>query len=234
MTVTVHPLSRCRLRLTGGHWDFERRRAAEIGRHWQAARARKPAMWDGRVLMMARHRLAGGALEGDLVDVAYSSYHAWKSWDFADDDVVNCFGSAVLATADGALVYGVMAPGTSNGGLIYPVAGMLDHGDVADDGTIDIYAATARELEEETGIGIASCRRAGQFAVRERGLLSVAQVLRVDWDADALAGRIRDFLAADADPELQDVVVLRRPADLDPDRSFGFARRIAELVLGEE
>lgn len=228
----VQPLHRCSLTLGDGSWPFEVDRAEEIRDHWRDAVADKPAMWDGRVLLMTEWSLAGGALQGRFADVAYSSYHAWKTWGFPDVSVVNCFGSAMILSADGALIYGIMAASTSNGGNIFPVAGMLDHQDVREDGTIDIFASVGRELAEETGLSVSECRRGDRFAIRDGQLLSIAEVLQFDETADVLAARIREMIAADPDPELEDVVVLRQATDLDMNRSLGFAQRIAEHLLG--
>jgi len=228
----VHKLHRCDLTLGDGSWPFETDRADEIREHWRGAVAEKPAMWDGRVLLMTEWTLADGVLEGRFADVAYSSYHAWKTWGFPDVSVVNCFGSAMIQSSDGALIYGIMAASTSNGGKIFPVAGMLDHQDVTGDGTIDIFASVGRELAEETGLSVSDCRRGDRFAIRDGQLLSIAEVMRFDETADNLAARIRAMIAADPDPELEDVVVLRKASDLDMNRSLGFAHRIADHLLG--
>jgi len=228
----VHKLHRCHLTLGDGSWPFETDRAEEIREHWRGAVAEKPAMWDGRVLLMTEWTLADGVLEGRFADVAYSSYHAWKTWGFPDVSVVNCFGSAMIQSSDGALIYGIMAASTSNGGKIFPVAGMLDHQDVTGDETIDIFASVGRELAEETGLSVSDCRRGDRFAIRDGQLLSIAEVMQFDDTADDLAARIRAMIAADPDPELEDVVVLRRASDLDMNRSLGFAHRIADHLLG--
>lgn len=227
----VQKLRRCDLTLGEGAWPFETERAAEIREHWRDAVAEKPAMWDGRVLLMTEWSLADGVLDGRFADVAYSSYHAWKTWGFPDASVVNCFGSAMILSGDGALIYGIMAASTSNGGKIFPVAGMLDHQDVTEDRRIDISASVARELGEETGLSVSDCQRGERFAIRDGQLLSVAEVLQFNETADVLAARIREMIAADPDPELEDVVILRQASDLDLNRSLGFAYRIAEHLL---
>jgi len=228
----IEPLRACHLTLSEAPWPFERERAIEIQAHWRAAVADKPAMWNGRVLLLIDWTLEDGVLAGRCADVAYSSYHAWKTWGFPDTSVVNCFGSAVIRSSDGAILYGVMASSTSNGGQIYPVAGMLDHSDVGEGGAIDVFASIGRELEEETGIPVSECRRGARFAIRDGQLISVAEILDFDATAEDLARRVRATIAADPDPELQDLVIIRKPADLNMDRSFGFAHRIAERILG--
>ncbi len=188
-------------------------------------------MWDGRVLMMQDWSLEEGVLTGAFADVAYSSFHAWKTWGFPDPSIVNCFGSGVLRAADGALIYGVMGRTTSNAGRVYPVGGTLDHDDVREGGAIDMFGSIARELTEETGLTVAECRRGDRLAVRDGQLMSIAEVLDFPEDADTLAARIRTTIAAQDDPELDDVMIVRRATDLDPARTFGFARMIAEKLL---
>ncbi|MEM8814027.1 MAG: NUDIX hydrolase [Pseudomonadota bacterium] len=229
--VFARPLQSCRLRLTDGSWPFAADRADAIAAHWQDALALTPEMWDGRVLLSNSWTFQDGILEGSLIDVAYSAYHAWKSWDFPDPSVANCFGSGLIRSSDGALIYGVMAGTTSNAGRIYPVAGMLDQSDVAPDGTIDIFASVGRELTEETGLTIAECRRGDRFMLTNGPLISIAEVLTFDEDAERLAARIRASIASEAEPELEDVVILRQAADLDRGRSFDFAHSIAAHLL---
>lgn len=229
----VQPLVECRLTLTQGNWSFETERQAEIAAHWQEAVREKPAMWDGRVFLMSNWTLEDAVLTGQFVDVSYSSYHAWKSWGFPDDSMVNCFGSAIILSSDRALIYGAMAASTSNGGKIFPVAGMLDHSDADDGGTIDVFASVGRELQEETGLPVFECRRGDRLAVREGQLLSIAEVLHFNATADELAERIRATIASEPDPELEDVVILRKAADLDMGRSLKFAHAIAEHILAE-
>lgn len=227
----VSPLRACHLRLTDQRWEFETEHAAKIAAHWQKALADTPSMWDGRILLTCDWAIEDGVVTGRCADVAYSSYLAWRSWGFPDTSVVNCFGSAIIASNDGAILYGVMGSSTANAGRIYPVAGTLDHSDVAGDGSIDIFGSIARELREETGIGVEECRRGARIAVREGQIVSIAELLHFDASADALAGRIRAGIEADPNPELDDVVVIRKPSDVDMDRSFRFARRIAEEFL---
>lgn len=229
----VQSLAECRLTLTPGHWAFETDRQAEIAAHWQEALRDKPAMWDGRVFLMSDWALEDAVLTGQFVDVSYSSYHAWKSWGFPDDSMINCFGSAIILSSDGALIYGAMSASTSNGGKIFPVAGMLDHSDADDGGTIDVFASVGRELQEETGLPVSECRRGDRLAIREGQLLSIAEVLHFDATADELAERIRATIASEQDPELEDVVILRKATDLDRGRSLGFAQAIADHILAE-
>lgn len=227
----VTPLRDCRLHLTDGVWPFEAERADDIAAHWRSAIADKPAMWDGRILMMQDWSMEEGVLTGAFADVAYSSFHAWKTWGFPDASIVNCFGSGVLRTADNALIYGVMGRTTSNAGRIYPVGGTLDHDDVREGGAIDMFGSIARELTEETGLTVAECRRGERLAVCDRQLMSVAEVLDFSEDAEPLAARIRATIAAQDDPELDDVMIVRRATDLDSTHTFAFARMIAERLL---
>lgn len=227
----VTPLRDCRLHLTDGVWPFETERADDIAAHWRSAIADKPAMWDGRILMMQDWSMEEGVLTGAFADVAYSSFHAWKTWGFPDASIVNCFGSGVLRTADNALIYGVMGRTTSNAGRVYPVGGTLDHDDVREGGAIDMFGSIARELTEETGLTVAECRRAERLAVCDRQLMSVAEVLDFSEDAEPLAARIRATIAAQDDPELDDVMIVRRATDLDSTHTFAFARMIAESLL---
>ena len=228
----IHALSECRLNLTETPWEFEQERRDEIARFWQEALRRTPTMWDGKVILTMNRTLKNGILSGECTQVSFSSYLAWRSWDCPDPSVFNCFGSAVIRSADGAILLGRMAASTANAGKVYPIAGMLDSKDVAEDGSIDIFASTGRELSEESGLSIEECRRGPVFAASMGQFLSVAQVLDFDDEAEALADRVRTFIASEKDPELDDVLIVRRPSDLDGEVSYDFCRETVSHVLG--
>ena len=227
----AEPVTECRLALVEKTWPFADERAVDIAAHWDRAVRELPTMWDGRVLLTTDWSISGGTLSGTCTEVAYSAYHAWRTWNYPDSSVFNCFGPAVIRSRDGALLFGRMSDFTSNGGQVYPVAGMLDLADVGPDGTIDLFASTVREMREETGLPETLFRPGPQIVVGHGQLLSVAQVMDFDEDAETLARRIREFIRSEKDPELEDVVVLRRPSDLPAERSFPFCAEILRHIL---
>ena len=79
----------------------------------------------------------------------------------------------------------------------------------------DIEAAARRELAEETGLGPADATpQPGWYATPLDQRLALMKVVQARQDADALRRRIVAFLAADAQPELCDIQIIRSVADL--------------------
>lgn len=206
--VAIHRLTALDLRLVPGRWRFEAENEARIARHWAAARAANPALFNGRVLMMTRWSLGDGTLSGEFVKADFASLLAWRDWGFPDRSVLNCFGSAAILSGDGALIYGEMASHTANAGRIYPPGGSLEPGDVTAGGAVDLRGSIARELAEETGLDAGDATEEGLIAVQEGPRLSVALCLRFGEPAAALIARIGAHLGAEATPELARVMTV--------------------------
>ena len=228
----IEPLAGTDLRLTDAAWPFAETRRAEIAAHWQEAVAQKPAMFDGRVLGALNPRMKDGVLSASVIETSFSAFLAWRDWGFADETYFNAFGSAVIAGNDDGYIFGIMGEHTSNAGAIYPCGGSLEPNDVAADGTIDIWASTARELEEETGLLAAEASHGGDILVRWGQLMSFARVYRFDAPVAALARRIEAVLAEQTEPELSGVAVFKTLSDLDRDRVRPYAILTAEYLTG--
>ncbi|MEQ1719186.1 MAG: NUDIX hydrolase, partial [Hyphomicrobium sp.] len=113
------------------------------------------------------------------------------------------------------VVLGRQHAGHINAGLAYLPGGFIDGRDVAASGEIDIRASIARELAEETGLGPAEIMPDPGFLLTEVAAhVSFAVTYRSHFTADALAARIRAHIAADPDPELSDVVIVKGPDDI--------------------
>ena len=206
-----------------GPWRFAETRAADVKTRWAELIKAKPEVYDGRVLLMRRPRLAPRSdgkmkLEGAFFEVDYSAFVAWRALGDPDEPVVNCFSMTALGTADGAFLLGEMAPHTMNGGQIYFPGGTPDPSDVVD-GKVDLEASARRELKEETGVSA------------DRAVIGPAwTVVLADWriasmkamtlpvSADQAKARIEAFLAREARPELKRIHVVRRPSDIDEAR----------------
>lgn len=203
-------------------WDFARDRRAEIAAHWDALVRRNPHLWNGRVLLLDNHRVADGVLHSRHIEVDYASFLAWRDWGFPDRTKRNAFAMAALLSADGAFVLGRMAETTANAGKVYFPAGTPDPGDVRE-GTVDLAGSVRRELAEETGLGPEDVAfDPGWFMVLDDARLALMKITRAPLPAEALATRIRAFIAAEATPELADVVIVRSIGDLDATSMHGF------------
>ncbi len=220
------------LRMTDGVWSFAEERRADIDAHWAKIIEKKPELWDGRVLGTRSPRLENGTLTAELVETRFAAFLAWRDWDFPDKGFFNLFGSAVIAGSDGGYLFGVMAGNTANAGAIYPCAGSLEPADVTSEGVVDLWASVERELYEEAGLRADQARTDGDFLVRYGQLLSANRVFCYDMPLAELADLVKDNIAAQDDPELKDVAVLRRFEDLDLALARPYAVATARYLFG--
>ena len=212
----VIPVDRLMLQFRQRPWPFAVERRAEIDAHFARARAERPGLWNGGVLVMHRHRLDRGVLEGEFLQTDFASFLTWRDWGFPAAGVTNCFSMGALRTSDGAWIMGVMAPHTSAAGKIYFPAGTPDPDDVVD-GTVDLAGSVIREVAEETGLNDNDFMEQNSWhCVIDGARIALIKVLQAHETAQALGKRIRDHLAREAAPELSDVRVVRSSRDFDP------------------
>lgn len=209
----IHRVSRLDLPCGGDGWAFAAARRSEIDAHFEQARAAKPQMWNGRVLLGRNPRFDGGTFSARYFETDFASFMSWRDWGFPDTNVFNGFGMGVLRASDGALVLAEMGAHTANAGKIYFPGGTPDPDDVRD-GRLDIEASIIRETEEETGLTPDDYRAAGDFQCVVTGtLIAVLRVLEVDASGDALRHRIEANLAQQTNPELAGIHLVRSRAD---------------------
>ncbi len=219
-----------------GVWPFAEKNRDAIAAHWAQAVETNPALWDGKLVLAERPVLNGKCLRANSIEVSYSSYLAWRDWGFPEKTFFNVFGSAVIRSAEGHLVFGEMAAHTAGAGLIYPPAGSLERSDVGEEGRLDVFSSAVRELAEETGlvVDVAVSGRSGfaDFASRAGQLISVNRVFQFERPAAALVEEISAFMATQDRAELGGVVVLKTLADVDQGKTEPYAIGIAKHLLG--
>jgi 8-oxo-dGTP pyrophosphatase MutT (NUDIX family) len=103
---------------------------------------------------------------------------------------------------------------------------------VTADGRVDVLRSIALELAEETGLDPSDAETGPLLAIFDEPRVSIARVFRFPHPADVLAARVRAFLAADPNPELADIAVIRPGDRLDPDRAPPYAAMLAGHLLG--
>ena len=197
-------------------WAFAHERRAEIDAYFAALRHERPAVWNGRVLLLHRYAMRDGVLRGDFLETDYASFAAWNAWGCPPAGAYDCFGAAAIAAADGAVLLGVMAPYTYNAGRVYFPCGTPDPGDLVA-GRLDLDRSVWRELAEETGLtpGDVSAEP-GWTAVADGSLIALVKLFRSAQAAEPLRARMLAHLAREPQPELCDIRIVRGPADFDP------------------
>lgn len=213
---TVLHVDQVDMRIEAKAWDFAVERRAQIDALFAQMCREKPALFNGRVLLMHRYTLASGILRGHFLETDYASLAAWHRWGRPPAGIFDCFAAAAILAADGAYLLGLMGPHTFNAGQIYFPCGTPDPSDV-DGGKVDFDFSVKRELHEETGLDAARLtEEPGWSVVFDGGLICAVKVLRSELPAAALRARILETLAAEPQPELADIRIVRGPADFDP------------------
>jgi 8-oxo-dGTP pyrophosphatase MutT (NUDIX family) len=214
--ITIVPVERLELAFAPQPWPFAQARRAEIDAHFDALKRANPALWNGRVLMLHRHAIAGAVFRGAYLETDYASLLAWRHWDLPDAGVKNCFAMGALRGSDGAFVLGVMGAHTANAGRIYFPAGLPDLDDI-DGERVDLARNVMREVAEETGLaGADFTAEAGWTTVLAGPRIAQIKMLHARATAAELSERIRAHLAREREPELADVRIVRTSADFDP------------------
>jgi len=197
-------------------WPFANERHVEINAYFAALRRQKPAVWNGRVLLMHRHKLADGVLHGRFLETDYASFAAWRDWGMPAAGVCDCFGAAAVLSADDAFLLGEMGPHTFNAGQIYFPCGTPDPDDIVGS-KVDLDVSIRRELKEETGIDPAAlAAEPGWTMIVDGPMIAQIKVLRAKEAAAVLRERALAHLASERQPELSNICVVRGLQDITP------------------
>lgn len=209
----IHGLN---LRFSSRTWPFSVERRPEIDAFFADLLKRKPAMWNGRALVLNGYTIENDILQGEFLETDYASFAAWIEWGWPVRDVYDCFGAAAILSADGAFLLGVMGEHTFNAGQIYPPCGTPDPRDVHD-GKVDIDYSVGRELKEETGFDVSEfTAEPGWTLVAHGASIALIKVFKSAEKAVDLRNRILKFNASEKQPELSDIRIVRGAADFEP------------------
>ena len=211
---TIHRVTALDLKLEPWDWPFARERRGEIDAHFGERQRERPGIWNGRVLLARGGEFAEGCFSARYFETDFASFLAWRDWGFPDSDVFNGFGMGALRAADGAFVMGEMAGHTANAGRIYFPAGTPDLDDLKG-GAVDIAGSVVREVEEETGLTPADYQLEAHWdCVVTNASVAMMRLLHVGMRGEDIRARIEANLAAQAEPELAAIHLVRHVGDL--------------------
>jgi 8-oxo-dGTP pyrophosphatase MutT (NUDIX family) len=212
----IHRVTTLDLSVRPEPWPFAETRKAEIAAHFSEKQRERPQIWNGRVLLGRDPVVSGAHFAATYFETDFASFLAWRDWGFPDKAVFNGFGMGALRASDGAFVMGEMAQHTANAGRIYFPSGTPDLDDVAD-GVLDIPGSVVRELEEETGLTADDYRAAEDWHCVVAGpAVALIRILELDMRGEDARARIEANLAAQTDPELSAIHLIRGTGDLTP------------------
>ena len=213
MSFDIRNVNTMDIRLSAYDWPFLREARAEIDAFWQDLSARKPHVYDGRVLLLHQLEWQATHFQGHAFETSYCAFMTWKRLGFPDTGVTNFFGMAALRTQDGAFLLGEMGPQTANAGQSYFPAGTPEPADVS--GTqVDLAGSVTRECLEETGLALIDLDlRDSWTAVITHGQIAFMRDLRLSMDAQSAKQKIEANLAQEDVPELSRLHIVRAPED---------------------
>jgi hypothetical protein len=228
MTLPIIPIAGTDIRLLPGAWPLPDALRAGVGACWNRLLTANPHLWDGRIIGVSTPVVdAEGILRAEAREDAYSAFLTWREAGFPDIGMHNLFGSALIVSSDGALIYGVMGAETANAGRVYPPGGSLEPRDVLPDGRVDVAGCTDLELDEETGLSAQDARKGMLVAVFDGPRISLGQMYHFDETADRLIARIRANLDLQDHRELADVVAVRNGTDAERAGAVPYAVAVA-------
>ena len=214
--MSVVPLRSLDLAFVPRSWPFSIERRAAIDAHFAARQREKPAIWNGRILVLHEFAIADGVFRGSYFETDYASFMSWREWGCPPAGAFDCCGSAAVMSGDGAFLFGVMGEHTANAGIVYLPGGTPDLTDIVG-GAVDLEGSVRRELKEETGLDPAEFEtESGWHTVLGGAIIEHVQIFRANEPAVDLRARALAALAREQQPELADIIIVRGPTDLHP------------------
>ena len=224
-------LASCSFPVADWAWPWGAERADAIAHDWARRLALVPQLFDGTVYLLRERAIAGAALTGTVFKTDFKTFLYWRDHRAEGAGVFEVFGTSLIRSAEGHILLGRQGPGQLNSGRVYPPSGLLDGDDLCG-AAIDIDASIARELAEETGLTPGSLERVpGYIAAVNGWQVAVAIEWRSPLAAEALRQRILGFIEAEAQPELDDIVIVRRRSDIDARTMPGHAQALLRTLL---
>jgi 8-oxo-dGTP pyrophosphatase MutT (NUDIX family) len=198
-------------------WPWAEQNRALIDANWQRRLAQTPKMFNGRVLLLRDVEITQGLCRNTYFEADYADFIAWLDMGHPDPSIANGFAMGALRGSDGAFICGVMSGHTANGGRVYFPAGTPDLSDLQPDGSVDLATSLTRELFEETGLSGDEYHVEDEWIIVQRWpSVALMRMVTLPVPASEGAKKIRAAIAAQEEPELSDVRIIRGRRDIDP------------------
>ena len=205
----VCPCSGIDVRLVPTRHPFEVRFEKEIAENWKDELSNNPRLFNGRVTLASEATLQDGVLRGATHEIDFSTFLFWRQSRQAEG-CCHIFAFAVPVTKDGALAAVKMNSSTANPGRVYFAAGSFEKCDFID-GKMNFVANTHREALEETGLSFDNVPHDAEFGlIRIGAAILIFRRYFLESDAEAVAQTIRRHASAEAEPEIEGPVIIRK------------------------
>ncbi len=225
----VVPVSEIEVRLDPTPHPFELANAEAIEANWRREVSANPALFDGTIVLLSEVSYEDGRLVGRCHAVRYATLLEWRRNRPAGAE--HAYAHAALVSSDGALIAIRMGAHTANPGVVYFAAGSFEPEDFRD-GLVDTAANMEREVREETGLRISDARFDDSYCLFSRDAMTVIfRRYHLDEPAEQIARRISDFVAGEAEPEIEGPVIIRNRDDL-PEGLAPYMRAIVDWHFG--
>jgi 8-oxo-dGTP pyrophosphatase MutT (NUDIX family) len=209
----ILPVDAIDVRLDPGPHPFALDNEQAIAENWQREISANPALFDGTVVLLSALAWRDRRLVGRCHAVSYSTFMLWRKRR-ADSGAEHAYGHAMLVAGDNALMAIRMGSHTVGAGSVYFAAGSFEPVDFHD-GLVDVDFNMIREVREETGLDLSDAVRGPHWhALSTTSGTVIFRRYHVDGSADDIASRIRAFVAAEVDPEIEGPVIIRNATDL--------------------
>lgn len=230
--LSIHRITTLDLTLVPWTWPFAAKNSEAITQNFAAQKANKPALFNGRVLLMRGPQVIGDRLTATYFESDFATYLTWRDFGFPGEGIFSGFGMGALRDADGVYVMGEMSQHTANGGRVYFPSGTPDPSDLVGD-RVDIEGSIEREVEEETGLtGADYTPQPGFHCVIAKPAVAIVQVLELKTSAEATRQAILNNIAGQELAEFSDVHLIRDAADISPAMPRYVAAFIREMTGG--
>ena len=230
----------CVCNLSEYRWPIVDQHAAEIDQHWEKATALNSTYFDGIVLLTSACRVEMlnsqlARLELTLFATRFRNFLFWRHHGFMGEGAIDGFGAAIIRSGDGAILLVRQRPGNVNEGPFNFPCGFIDMSDVEGDGRVNLAANVAREVAEEVGLAGVELERCPGFLVTRIGVhLAVGIEFHSKLSADVLAGRIRNFISSEKNPEIAEVVFVHSLRQADDLQLAPHCRPLLQALLGSQ
>ncbi|PYE90092.1 NUDIX hydrolase [Phyllobacterium leguminum] len=210
---TVFSIDGVDVRVVPGELDYASANKTAIARNWEGELVAKPGLFNGELYLAPDARLGEGVLRADFVRSRYETLLYWRN----DPQKIrpwHIFSVGVIVSSDNRLIAARMAANNAGGGRIYFPAGSIDDDDIIG-GVVDYDGNSRREVLEETGLDLFGAEREDKIhLVTANRSIALFRRYHFQENAAALTGQIREHMAAQAAPELDEIIEVSGPGQM--------------------